>query len=216
MSKRVLGYIAFFVVLVGLFFVFVFAGTDNWRPKLPNLSYVKPFSFTSQLGDEFTEQDYQGKVSVVEYFFTTCPNVCPNMNFNMKKVSDAFADVQNFQVVGITCMPEKDSVARLKRYSDSLKLDPKRWVLLTGRKDSLYMAARSSYLIDDPKNVVSNIQDDFIHSQFFSLVDKNGRVRGIYDGLKTPEMEKLKKDIRKLLKEKQGGGNAPNLFGNNP
>lgn len=215
MSKRFVGYAAFFVVLVLVFFYFVFAGTDNWKSKLATISYVKPFSFTTQNGKQFTEQDHLGKVSVVEYFFTTCTSLCPRMNVNMKKIYDEFKNEPGFQVVGITSMPEKDSVTRMKHYSDSLGLDPAKWILLTGRKDSLYQAARASYLLDDPNNAVGKIEDQFIHTQFFALVDKNGNVRGqIYDGLKNEEIERLKRDIRKLLKEKQGGSNAPNLFGN--
>lgn len=215
MNKRFLGYAAFFVVLVGGFLFFVFAGNDNWKSKPPIINYVKPFSFTTQEGKQFTDQDHLGKVSVVEYFFTTCPSICPKMNVNMRKVYDEFKEEPNFQVVGFTSNPSWDTVARMKRYSDSLGLNPKRWILLTGRKDSLYQTARASYLLDDPNNAVEKIEDQFIHTQFFALVDKNGQVRGqIYDGLKNDEIERLKRDIRKLLKEKQGGGNAPNLFGN--
>jgi protein SCO1 len=214
MNKRFLGYAAFFVVLVLVFFYFVFAGTDNWKPKLATISYVKPFSFTTQEGKQFTDQDHLGKVSVVEYFFTTCKGICPRMNVNMRKIYEEFKGEANFQVIGITSMPETDTVGRLKFYSDSVGIDPKKWILLTGRKDSLYETARVSYMLDDPKNSLESIQDQFIHTQFFALVDKNGKVRGqIYDGLKNEEIEWLKRDIRKLLKEKQGGGNAPNLFG---
>jgi protein SCO1 len=213
MNKRFVGYAAFFVVLVLVFFYFVFAGTDNWKSKLPTISYVKPFSFTTQQGKQFTEQDHLGKVSVVEYFFTTCKGICPKMNVNMKKVYDEFKNEPNFQVIGITSMPETDTVGRIRRYSDSAGLDPKKWIILTGRKDSLYETARVSYMLDDPKNSVEKLEDQFIHTQFFALVDKNGNVRGqVYDGLKNADIEMLKKDIRKLLKEKQGTGNAPNLF----
>jgi protein SCO1/2 len=213
MNKRFLGYAAFFVVLILVFFYFVFAGTDNWKPKLATISSVKPFSFTTQQGKQFTEQDHLGKVSVVEYFFTTCKGLCPRMNVNMRKIYDEFKSEDNFQVIGITSMPETDTVGRLKFFSDSVGLDPKKWILLTGRKDSLYEAARVSYLLDDPKNSVEKLDDQFIHTQLFALVDKNGKVRGqIYDGLKNDEIEMLRRDIRKLLKEKQGGGNAPNLF----
>jgi protein SCO1 len=215
MNKRFLGYAVFFIVLTLAFLFFVFRGTDYWKSKLPTVSYVKPFSFTTQEGKQFTEQDHQGKVSVVEYFFTTCPGICTKMNENMRKVYDAFKDEPAFQVVSITSMPETDSVGRLKHYSDSLHIDPKKWILLTGRKDSLYKAARVSYLLDDPKLPLNNIGDQFIHTQFFALVDKNGDVRGqVYDGLKETEIERLKDHIRKLLAEKQGKGNAPNLFGN--
>lgn len=215
MNKRFLGYAAFFIVLTLVFLFLVFRGNDYWKPKLATISYVKPFSFTTQEGKQFTEQNHQGKVTVVEYFFTTCTNICTQMNINMKKVYDEFSSNPDFQVVCITSMPESDSVGRLKRYADSLKLNPVNWILLTGRKDSLYLAARVSYLLDDPKLPLNNIEEQFIHTQFFALVDKNGKVRGqIYDGLIDSEIERLKKDVRKLLKEKQGGGNAPNLFAN--
>jgi protein SCO1/2 len=89
---------------------------------------------------------------------------------------------------------------------------------LTGRKDSLYNIARSAYLLDDPKNSLDKIEDQFIHTQFFALVDKDGKVRGqVYDGLKSAELEQLKKDIRILLDEKAGTGNFVNgIFNNNP
>jgi protein SCO1/2 len=181
--------------------------------KLATISTVKPFTFTTQEGKPFTQHNYQGKVSVVEYFFTTCKGICPKMNANMQKVYGEFKDEPNFQVVGITSMPETDSVARMKVFSDSMKLNPKKWILLTGRKDSLYNAARRSYLLDDPKNAVHKIEDQFIHTQFFALVDKNGDVRRqVYDGLKEEDMKELKKDIRTLLKEKHGKGEATNLF----
>jgi protein SCO1/2 len=84
-----------------------------------------------------------------------------------------------------------------------MKVDTRKWVFLTGRKDSLYNQARNSYLLDDPKNNVININDQFLHTQFFALVDKNGNVRGqVYDGLKQEELDKLRHDIKTLLNEK--------------
>jgi protein SCO1/2 len=84
-----------------------------------------------------------------------------------------------------------------------MKIDTRRWVLLTGRKDSLYQMARSAYLLDDPKNNVANIEDQFMHTQFFALVDRQGKVRGqVYDGLKQPDLDRLRKDIRRVLDEK--------------
>ena len=84
-----------------------------------------------------------------------------------------------------------------------MKIDTRRWVLLTGRKDSLYQMARSAYLLDDPKNNVANIEDQFMHTQFFALVDRQGKVRGqVYDGLKQPDLDRLRNDIRRVLDEK--------------
>jgi len=205
MSKKIAGYLLFFVVLVIAFYIFLFKGTDNWKHKLPVISYVKPFHFTTQDGQMFTDKDMLGKVCVVEYFFTTCKGICPRMNANMKTVYEQFKDEPNFMIVAHTCNPGTDSAARLKVYADSMKINTQKWVLLTGRKDSLYQIARSAYLLDDPKNNVEKIEDQFIHTQFFALVDKDGKVRGqVYDGLKQDELDRLKKDITTLLAEKAG------------
>ncbi len=202
MSKKLIGYLAFFLALVLAFYFWLFRGNDFWKVKLPVTSHVQPFRFTTQDGLPFTEKDMQGKVSVVEYFFTTCKGICPKMNTNMQTVYEAFKDEPDFMIVAHTCDPERDSAARLKFYADSLGINTKKWVLLTGRKDSLYQSARNSYLLDDPKNNLQKIEDQFMHTQFFALVDRKGQVRSqVYDGLKQAEMDKLKKDISSLLKE---------------
>ncbi len=218
MNKKLIWYIGFFVVLVLSFYYFLFRGTDFWKTKLPVISYVKSFQFTNQDGIVFTDKDMLGKVTVVEYFFTTCKGICPKMNTNMKKVYEIFKNEPDFLIVSHTCNPDTDSVPVLKHYADSLQVDTKKWVFLTGRKDSLYQQARSSYLLDDPKNSVEKIEDQFIHTQFFALVDRDGKVRGqVYDGLKIEEMERLQNDIRRLFKENSGKGNFMNsIFNNNP
>lgn len=217
-KKKLIGYSLFFVVLAVGFWAFLFAGTENWKSKSPTISTVKPFAFTNQDGRTFTEKDMQGKVTLVEYFFTTCKGICPRMNSNMYKIYSTFKNEPNFLILSHTCDPETDSVPVIKHYSDSLKVDNRKWVFLTGRKDSLYGQARYSYLLDDPKNAVEKIEDQFIHTQFFALVDKNGQIRGqIYDGLKEDELAKLNEDIRTLLKEKSGkSGFTTSIFTNNP
>ncbi len=218
MNKKLVAYLLFFVVLVLGFYYFLFRGNDFWRTKLPVISYTKPFEFKTQDGLPFTDRDMLGKVSVVEYFFTNCKSICPKMNTNMKDIYAVFKDEPNFMILSHTCDPERDTVARMKVYADSLGADTRKWIFLTGRKDSLYNIARSAYLLDDPKNSLEKIEDQFIHTQFFALVDKDGKVRGqVYDGLKTAELEQLKKDIRILLDEKAGTGNFVNgIFNNNP
>lgn len=216
MKKKLIGYSIFFVLLIGLFLLFSFWGTDNWKSKSPTISTVQPFEFLNQDGKDFTLENMQGKVVVVNFFFTTCKGICPRMNSNMHKIYDAFKDEPDFMIVSHTCDPETDSVPVIKRYADSLKIDERKWVFLTGRKDSLYKQARNSYLLDDPKNNLVDINDQFLHTQFFALVDKNGNVRGqVYDGLKQEELEKLKDDIKTLLKEKANPSNfSNNIFGN--
>ena len=150
----------------------------------------------------FHEKDMAGKVCAVNFFFTTCKGVCPIMNNNLNKVYDDFKNEDNFMIVSHTCDPETDSAAQLKHYADSMKVDTHKWVFLTGRKDSLYLAARNSYLIDDPNNNVGNINDQFLHSQFVALVDKFGNVRGqIYDALKPDDVKLMEENIKSLLKE---------------
>jgi protein SCO1 len=197
----------------------VFAGTDEWKSKMVTISSVKPFEFTTQDGKRFTEKDMQGKVCVVEYFFTTCKSICPRLNTNMKVLYEKYKDVPDFMILSHTCDPERDSAAQLKWFADSLQVNTSKWVFLTGRKDSLYFQARNSYLLDDPNNGLADINDQFIHTQFFALVDKNGKVRRqVYDGLKQDELQQLEADIAELLKEKAGGGKhfANDIFNNNP
>jgi protein SCO1/2 len=203
MSRKTIFYILFFTVLVVIFyFVMSQVVPDFGKSKMPPIGTVLPFSFTNQDGKQLTENDVAGKVFVTEYFFTTCKSICPRMNTNMKKVYDQFKNENDFLIVSHTCDPETDSAAQLKKYADSMGVDTRKWIFLTGRKDSLYKQARYSYKIDDPNNNLQNIEEDFLHSQFMALVDKKGNVRKIYDGLKPSEIEQMMGDIKKLLKEK--------------
>ncbi len=211
MGKKVSLYVGFFILLILGFWFFLFNGTDAWKTKLPVLSFVKPFSFQNQDNIAFSNKEMLGKVAVVEYFFTTCKGICPKMNANMRTIYDTYKDEPNFIIVSHTCDPERDSIPRMKHYSDSLKVDNHKWIFLTGRKDSLYFQARNSYLLDDPKNSFDKIEDQFIHTQFFALIDKDGQVRGqIYDGLKQEDLDRLKENIDLLLKEKSSKSNFVN------
>jgi protein SCO1/2 len=199
MSKKALLYIGFFAVLVLVFLVVMGSITDMGKPKLPPLSTVQPFRFTRQDGRVVTEKDVKGKVYVAEYFFTTCKGICPKMNRNMAGIHKALGGEKDFLILSHTVDPETDSVAQLKRYADSLGADPANWWFLTGSKTDLYKAARESYLLDDPKNNSKSISEQFLHTQFFALVDRNGILRGIYDGLKPDELKQLENDAQVLL-----------------
>jgi protein SCO1/2 len=229
MNKKLLLYLGFFVLLFGGYFLYVFSQTDISQSNLPVINNnVQPFSFVNQNGKTITEKEVDGKVYVAEYFFTTCKGICPKMNANMRRVYDAYKTDSNFMILSHSCMPETDSVPLLKQYEAKMlngKLDKNKdgsykivydslkdnkpipansnWIFVTGDKTSLYDMARHSYLIDNNKpDTAQNIADQFIHTQLFALVDKQTRVRGIYDGLKEEEMQKLLKDIKSLLKEK--------------
>lgn len=216
MSRKVLFYIGFFIVLAVVFYkimTWVIPGYGN--VKLPVLSKVQPFHFVNQNGDTISERETAGKVYVAEYFFTTCQSICPIMNTNLQGVYETYKNEPGFIILSHTCDPEKDSAARLKVYADSLKVNTARWWFVTGRKDSLYATARNSYLLDDPKNSLQSIDDQFIHTQFVALVDKSGHVRKIYDALKKDELQELNKDIALLLKEPVTQKKfVNNIFGN--
>jgi protein SCO1/2 len=240
MSKRLLMYVGFFALLLTVFYLLVFRDYDFSRSNLSVINDVQEFSFINQNGKAITQRDIEGKVYVAEYFFTTCKGICPKMNANMRRVFDAYKDEPGFMILSHTCMPETDSVPLLKEYEErmiggnlkknsdgSYKIEydtagkpiiNPNWNFVTGDKTSLYKMARESYMIDNNKPDSSQlIKDQFIHTQFFRLVDKQGRTRGeVYDGLKNDEVEKLIADIKDLLKEKVSTKRFMNGFSNNP
>jgi protein SCO1/2 len=240
MSKRLLLYVGFFALLLTVFYLLVFRDYDFSKSNLAVINNVQEFSFVNQNGKAVTQRDVEGKVYVAEYFFTTCKGICPKMNANMRRVFDAYKDEPGFMILSHTCMPETDSVPLLKAYegqmiggklkknsdgSYKIEYDTARkpiinpnWNFVTGDKTLLYKMARESYIIDNNKPDSSQlIKDQFIHTQFFRLVDKQGRSRGeVYDGLKNEEVEKLITDIKDLLKEKVSSKRFMNGFSNNP
>ncbi len=203
MKGRKWFYIIFFAVLIaGFYFMLTRLIPGYGKKNFPPISYIRPFRFIDQDGNPFTEKDVAGKVFVAEFFYTTCPGICPRMNSNMKKVYEHFKNEKDFLILSHTCKPEEDSAAQLKHYAESLGVDTRQWIFLTGRKDSLYTMARISYTVDDPANNLKNNQDDFLHTQHWALVDRNGDVKKIYDGLQMDEVEELMRDAEKMLKEK--------------
>jgi protein SCO1/2 len=202
MTKKAWLYLGIFGVLLSGFYIALMATTDFAKEKLPVLSTVRPFSFQRQDGQLVSEKNVPGKVYIAEYFFTTCKGICPKMNRNMKAVYEQLKNEPGFMILSHTVDPETDSVARLKHYADSMGASIQNWWFLTGTKENLYKTARESYLLDNQENSSKNISDQFIHTQFFALVDKNGQVRGIYDGLKQDEIKQLISDTRLLLKDK--------------
>ncbi len=243
MGRKLLWYGVFFAVLLGGFYFFIFKDEDLSRSPLAVINdHIDSFSFINQDGKRITEKDVDGKVYVAEYFFTTCKGICPKMNANMRRVFDAYKDEPGFMILSHTCMPETDSIPLLKAYetrmingklikkedgsykieSDTtpgpkMKTTNTNWNFLTGDKTALYKMARQGYKIDNNKpDSIQNIADQFIHTQFFALVDKQQRLRGIYDGLKDDEILKLIVDIKGLLKEKMDHQHFMNNFSNNP
>ncbi|HLO71033.1 MAG TPA: SCO family protein [Flavipsychrobacter sp.] len=208
MSKRTTTIIlvSFFIVFAAVFMTYYYTQTRDLPKKLPILGNpghrVSDFSFTNQDGKTVTLANVDGKIRVVNYFFTTCKGICPRMNENMTKVYQAYRGNNDILILSHTVDPKKDTVGAMKAYSMHFDADPNQWMFLTGDKKALYEMARDEYLVtavDD--TATADINSDFIHSERFILVDKGGRIRGQYDGLNAGEVNQLIGDIKELLKE---------------
>ena len=162
---------------------------------------IQPFRFTNQNGEFITNRDLDNSVYVVEYFFTTCSTICPKMNTQMQWLQKKFKGVKNFKILSFTVQPEKDSVPVLKQYAEEYGAVAGQWHFLTGDKKKLYNLARKSYFLLKPAEAqnLGDATSDFIHTNNFVLIDKDQRIRGYYDGTSSKEVDKLARDIRKLL-----------------
>ena len=162
---------------------------------------IQSFEFLNQYGNKFSDKDLANSVYVVEYFFTTCSTICPKMNTQMKVLQKKFKGVKNFKILSFTVQPEIDSVPVLKKYAEEYGAENGQWHFLTGEKKKLYALARKSFFLLKPAEAqnLGDANSDFIHTNNFVLIDKNKRIRGYYDGTSAKEVEKLARDIQKLL-----------------
>ena len=156
------------------------------------------FSFISHLGDTVTNEVMNNRVVIVDYFFTTCPNICIDMSKSMYKVQQKFIDEDHVFLLSHTVDPDTDTVKTLHEYAQLYDVNPKKWLLLTGAKKELYEMARQGYLISAAIPGDGG-EHDFIHDNHLVLVDKEGRVRGFYDGTNEEEVDELILDTKKLL-----------------
>ncbi|MCK8481951.1 SCO family protein [Psychroserpens algicola] len=181
---------------------------------------VPPFSFVNQDGKTITNKDYEGKVYVVEFFFTTCPTICPRMNRNLVQIQNTFSDFEDFGVASFTINPDYDTKEVLKAYADNYGITNPNWHLMTGDQEAIYALANIGFNIYAGEN--PEVEGGFEHSGNFALIDKNGFMRSRKDNFGNPkifykgiiseeeqvdedgeneEISMLKEDIAKLLKE---------------
>ncbi|WP_323789286.1 SCO family protein [Psychroserpens sp.] len=187
----------------------------NGKPKK-----VPSFSFINQNGKTITNKDFEDKVYVVEFFFTTCPTICPRMNRNLVQIQNTFSSFENFGVASFTINPDYDTQEVLKAYAETYGITNPNWHLMTGDKDVIFELANIGFNIYAGEN--PNVEGGFEHSGNFALIDKNGFIRSrkdnfgnpkiFYKGIiseaekededgETEEISMLKEDIAKLLKE---------------
>ena len=160
---------------------------------------ISDFSLLNQNGNNVTQEDYKNKIYVADFFFTTCPSICPIMTKNMKILQDQFIDDPNVLLLSHSVTPKIDTVAQLKKYAVEKGVMDKKWHLVTGSKKEIYDLARKSYLAVKT-NSNQNLHT-MIHTENFILVDPDRRIRGFYDGTIREDMTKINEDISILKLE---------------
>ncbi|HIB35991.1 SCO family protein [Mesonia sp.] len=159
---------------------------------------VPDFKLVNQNGDTITQKDYEDKIYIADFFFTTCQGICPIMTDHMVKIQKEFKDDPEVLLLSHSVTPEIDSVAQLKKYAEEKGVIDEKWNLVTGDKKHIYDLARKSYLV--AKSQGNGGKYDMVHTENFALIDKSKRVRGFYDGTNPEAIEQLVEDV-KLLKK---------------
>jgi len=213
--KKVI-YLVAILLLPSLFYLFLYTGKHNFH----RLDYIGPkdavlnsdgkydtvyhqipyFEFINQDGKKVTRDDLLGHVYIADFFFATCPTICPKMTKNMSYIQSKFKDNQNLRYLSITVNPEHDSVSVLRAYADKVHADTKSWDFVTGNKDSIYEIAFNGFFVSAQRDSIA--PGGFLHSGMLILVDKNAHIRGYFDGTTHKEVkERLIDAIDILYKE---------------
>jgi protein SCO1/2 len=169
---------------------------DSTLQHVKKYHRIADFSLVNQNGDTITQEDYRDKIYVADFFFTTCPTICPIMTANLVDVQAALADDDQVLLLSHSVTPEIDSVSQLKKYAIEKGVNDAKWNLVTGNKKQIYELARKSYLAVQEDGDGGPF--DMIHTENFILVDKQRRIRGFYDGTREEEMDRLLSDIEIL------------------
>lgn len=159
---------------------------------------IPSFSLSNQKGAPINEQSLNGKVTVVDFFFTSCPGICPKMMDNMLLVQEAFSTNETVQILSYSVTPEYDSLEVLQAYAQRKGIVSDRWHLLTGDRSVIYDLGRNYYFIEEDLGLQKD-PEDFIHTENFLLIDQNRRIRGIYNGLNKSSIQQLIADAKTLM-----------------
>ncbi len=217
--------VLFLILLLPSFFYVILSKGDHRYKALPFIGpkelaqdgsgdtiyhTIPAFTFINQDGEEFTEKEMEGYIYVVDFFFTSCPTICPKMSYHLKEtVQNKFKDRDDVKILSHTVDPENDTPEVLKEYADRVHADLKNWTFVTGEKEELYKHAFNGYFASAGEDETA--PGGFLHSELIFLVDKQGRLRGTYDdngnivpawdGTSTSDMKKLTDAIDNLLFE---------------
>lgn len=181
--------------------IFFQNGVDNPFQECPvtdtTQHYIPEFSFTNQEGNSVGRAEMEGKITIVDFFFTSCPSICPVMSKEMERVNDMFRDEPKVQIMSISIDPEYDTPEILKEYAQEHNAIPGKWHFLSGPKAETYSLARCGFVI--PTIDGNGVPDDFVHTDKFMLIDELGRIRGYYSGTNREDVDLLMLETKVLL-----------------
>ncbi|MBU2929692.1 SCO family protein [Winogradskyella psychrotolerans] len=171
-------------------------GTEEER----NFHKIPVFELINQNGDTITQHTFENKIYITDFFFTTCPGICPKMTDNMAKIQEEFKEDNDVLLLSHSVMPNTDTVSVLKTYADNNNVIADKWHLVTGDRTEIYALGRDHYFVENDLGESKSI-DDFLHTENFLLIDKNKHIRGIYNGLNRASIQQLIIDVKALKKE---------------
>jgi protein SCO1/2 len=178
--------------------------TPKWFVKdndsLKNFHKIADFSLINQDGIIITNQTFNNKIYITDFFFTTCPGICPKMTASMMDLQKEYMNDDEVMLLSHSVTPEIDSVPTLKKYALKNEIVSSKWHLVTGNRKEIYDLGRKSYFVEEDLGK-EKTEDDFLHTENFVLIDKNKYIRGIYNGLNSNDINQLIADIKTLKKE---------------
>lgn len=160
---------------------------------------ISDFKLINQNNEEITRENLKGKIYVSNFFFTSCPSICPKMTYNIKIIEEEFKNQEGIIILSHSVTPWIDTPEVLKKYEKNYNIDGSIWNLVTGEKKIIYDLARNSYFAEENFGLINN-ENDFIHTELVFLIDKKSHIRGVYNGTLKVEMKRLIEDIKLLLK----------------
>ncbi len=172
---------------------------DSSLQHIKKYHKIADFKLTNQNGQSISQRDYENRIYIADFFFTTCPSICPIMTDNMVDIQQYIMDDENIYLLSFSVTPAIDSVPQLKKYALEKGVIDAKWNLLTGNKKEIYTLARKSYFV--VKEDGDGGPHDMIHTENFVLVDPDKRIRGYYDGTSGTAMDSLKLDLVTLKEE---------------
>ena len=189
-------------------------GVDNEKEKLPFLGRteytetdtiyhtIAPFRFVDQDSNFVTNETFDGQIYVADFFFTSCPTICPVMKTQMLRIYEAYETDPEIGILSYSIDPTHDTVAVLKEFAERLGVKSEKWHFVTGEKDKIFELGQKSYIVTAAED--SSEPGGYIHSGALILVDKERRIRGVYDGTIPEQVDRLIKDIERLKLEYKG------------